>query len=116
MEEQPLDTGIQSQQSLPNSTGVLVLGILSIIFCFCYGFIGIILGIIGLVLGNKAMKLYQNSPKTFTESSFKNVKAGRICAIIGLSLSSIYIVIIIIYAALIGAVIGGGLLQDLGNF
>lgn len=35
---------------LPNSTLVLVLGILSLIFCWCYGFVGLILGIIAVVL------------------------------------------------------------------
>ena len=37
------------KEKLPNATSVLVLGIGSIITCCCYGFIGIILGAIGLV-------------------------------------------------------------------
>ena len=37
------------QQQLPNATAVLVLGIISIVGCFCYGIIGLILGIIALV-------------------------------------------------------------------
>jgi hypothetical protein len=106
----------QIQQNLPNATGALVLGILSIVFCFCYGLIGIILGIIGLVMANKALKIYSSSPETYTESSHKNVKAGRICSIIGLCLSSLYIVVIIIYVAVLGAAIGGGLMQGLGGF
>ncbi|NQX98325.1 MAG: hypothetical protein HRT73_10680 [Flavobacteriales bacterium] len=104
------------QQSLPNATGALVLGILSIVFCFCYGLIGIILGIIGLIMANKALKVYLASPEAFTESSYKNVKAGRICSIIGLCLSSLYIVVIIIYIGIIGAAVGGGLMQGLGGF
>jgi len=106
----------QTQQNLPNATGVLVLGILSIVFCFCYGIIGITLGIIGLVMANKALKLYLAAPDSYTESSYKNVKAGRICAIVGLCLSSVYAVIAIIYIAFFAAVIGGGLLQGLGGF
>jgi hypothetical protein len=104
------------QQSLPNATGALVLGILSIVFCFCYGLVGIILGIIGLVMANKALKLYMASPEAFSESSYKNVKAGRICSIVGLCLSSLYIIVIIIYVAVLGAAIGGGLMQGLGGF
>lgn len=106
----------QTQQNLPNATGVLVLGILSIVFCFCYGVIGITLGIIGLIMANKTLKTYKNSPNSYTEGSFKNVKAGRICSIVGLCLSSVYIVIIIIYIAVIGAAVGGGLMQGLGGF
>lgn len=106
----------QTQQNLPNATGVLVLGILSIVFCFCYGIIGITLGIIGLVMANKALKLYLATPESYTESSYKNVKAGRICAIVGLCISSIYAIIALIYIAFFAAVIGGGLLQGFGGF
>lgn len=99
MENQQLN----SQQVLPNSTGVLVLGILSIVFCFCYGLIGLTLGIIALVMANKANKLYLENPHTYSESSFKNMKAGKVCAIIGVCLSSLYLVVIIIYIAIVGA-------------
>ncbi len=46
------------------------------------------------------------------------MKAGKICAIVGVSLSSLYAIIVIIYIAVIGAAIGGGLLEALnsGNF
>ena len=48
---------------LPNATAVLVLGICSIVFsCF---FVGAILGIIGLVLGAKAKKVYKASPNLY---------------------------------------------------
>ena len=110
------NTNNQMQQNLPNATGILVLGILSIVFCFCYGVIGITLGIIGVVLAKKAVKKYLNSPESFTAASYKNVKAGKTCAIIGLCLSSLWIVVIIIYVAFFAAVIGGGLLQGLGGF
>jgi hypothetical protein len=105
-----------NQQALPNATGVLVLGILSIVFCWCYGIPGLVLGIIALIMSKKATALYLSSPESYTESSFKNMKAGRICAIIGLSLSSVYAIVAIIYIAIIGAALGGGLLQGFGNF
>jgi hypothetical protein len=114
MEEQQITP--QIQQNLPNATGVLVLGILSIVFCFCYGIPGLALGIIALVMSKKATALYNNSPETYAEISFKNMKAGRICAIVGLCLSSLYAVIAIIYIAVIGAAIGGGLMQGFGGF
>ncbi len=96
------------QQPLPNATGVLVLGILSIVFCFCYGVIGIILAIIALVMASKAKKLYIESPESYTVGSYKNVNAGRICAIIGLILSVIYVGYVIFIISYIG-------LENLGN-
>ena len=116
MEETTPSQPNQIQQNLPNSTGVLVLGILSIVFCWCYGIPGLVLGIIAVVMSKKATALYNNSPEKYAESSFKNMKAGRICAIVGLCLSSVYAIVAIIYIAIIGAAIGGGLLQNLGNF
>lgn len=96
---------INCQQNLPNSTGVLVMGILSIVFCFCYGVIGIVLGIIAIVLANKANKLYLENPNTYSESSYKNMKAGKICGIVGLCLSGLYIIFIIIYIAFFATVL-----------
>jgi hypothetical protein len=90
------------QQPLPNATGVLVLGIISIVGCFCYGVIGLICGIIALVLSGKANTLYTANPTLYTEASYKNLKAGKICAIIGISLSAIFLIIIIIEIIFIG--------------
>ena len=91
------------QQPLPNATGVLVLGIISIVGCFCYGIVGLVTGIISIVLSSKANKLYLANPALYTEASFKNMKAGRVCAIIGTCLSAIYLVIVIIWIAIVGA-------------
>ena len=65
------------QQKLPNSTLILVLGILSIPTCCCYGVLGLILGIIAIVLANKAAKVYAENPELYT--GFQNVKTGKIC-------------------------------------
>ncbi len=93
------------QQQLPNATAVLVLGIISIVGCFCYGLVGLILGIIALVLAGKANTLYQQNPGNYTEASFKNLKAGKVCAIIGTCLSALYFIILVIYIAFIGTVL-----------
>jgi hypothetical protein len=92
----------QVQQPLPNSTAVLVLGIISIIGCFCYGIVGLACGIIALVLGNKALRLYAENPSAYTQGSYSNSKAGRICAIIGLSLSALYLIVVIITIISVG--------------
>ncbi|MFN7912552.1 MAG: CCC motif membrane protein [Bacteroidota bacterium] len=91
------------QMPLPNSTAVLVLGILSIVTCFCYGIIGIILGIIALILASKATTLYKENPNAYLLASYNNMKGGKICAIIGLCLSGLYIIFIIAYILIIGA-------------
>jgi len=91
------------QQQLPNATAILVLGIISIALCWCYGVIGVTLGIIALVMSGKSMALYKSNPDAYTVGSYNNAKAGRICAIVGLSLSALYLIFIIIYFAIIGA-------------
>ncbi len=90
------------QQSLPNATTVLVLGILSIVTCCCYGVIGLILAIVAMVLSGKDKALYNANPSVYTESSFKNLNAGRVCAIIGLVLNILYLVATLAVIALFG--------------
>ena len=91
-----------SQQTLPNSVGVLVLGILSIVFCWCYGILSIILSIITIVLADGAQKLYIANPDAYTLSSYKNMKAGRICSIVGLCLGGLFIIYVIVMIAIVG--------------
>jgi hypothetical protein len=92
----------QTQRPLPNGTAVLVLGIVSIVGCFCYGIAGIVCGIIAVVLSSKDLRLYAADPSLYTTSSFSNLKSGRICGIIGLSLSAAYLVFLIIYIFTVG--------------
>ncbi len=73
------------KEKLPNSTLILVFGILSIIGCCCYGLFGIVFGILAIVLANKAKDLYYANPELYT--GYENVKTGRILGIIGLVLS-----------------------------
>lgn len=93
------------QQNLPNATSALVLGIISIVGSFCYGIVGLICGIIGLILANKDRKLYNEAPELYSQSSFGTSSAGRTCAIIGIVLSSLIILIVIFYIVLIGSFI-----------
>ncbi len=73
---------------LPNATVSLVLGILSIVVCG----VGFVLGIIGVVMANKDLSLYANNPGVYSESSYNNSKTGRICSIIGIIVSSLFVV------------------------
>jgi uncharacterized membrane protein len=82
------------KQMLPNSTAVLVLGIVSIVGVLCsQGILGVILGIIGLVLASTPMKMIKDNPERYTESSIKNLKAGRVCSIIGVALGGAFLLI-----------------------
>lgn len=77
-------------ERLPNSTGVLVMGILSLVFCCCYG-IGFIFGIMAVYMSNQALKEYNKDPMRYAPGSLRNLKAGRVCGIIGLIGSAILI-------------------------
>ncbi len=93
------------QTALPNATAVLVLGIISIVGCACYGLVGIICGVVALTLANKDLKLYNANPALYTPTSYSNTNSGRICAIIGLCLSAVYIVYIIFLIITVGTAI-----------
>jgi uncharacterized membrane protein YjgN (DUF898 family) len=89
-------------QNLPNATAVLVLGILSIVLICCYAVPSIILGVIALILASKDMKLYNAEPAAYTIASYKNVKAGKTCAVIGLILFGVALLSFIIVVTTIG--------------
>jgi hypothetical protein len=89
---------MESKQKIQNSTTVLVLGILSIVFgCF---FVGAVLGIIGLVLGGKAKKLYKENPDIY--EGYGALNAGWIMSIIGTILGGLYIIYWTIWVLILG--------------
>ena len=92
----PLDRDTRNttlvQQDLPNSGGILAMGIISIVLA---GLIGMILAIVALSQASKAKQLYDNNPGAYTATSMSRVNAGRICAIIGLSILGLAILVVI---------------------
>jgi M penetrans paralogue family 26 len=78
------------KQKLPNSSAVLIFGILSIPTCCCWGIVGLVLGILALVLASKDMKLYAANPELY--DGYSNINTGRILAIIGIVLSSLCLI------------------------
>lgn len=80
--------GYQPQESLPNATLILVLGILSILVCQP-------LGIAALIMGNSSLNVYNQNPGRYSEGSLSSVKAGRICGIIGICLIAVVIIMIV---------------------
>ncbi|MFZ4105422.1 CCC motif membrane protein [Flavobacterium sp.] len=93
-------------QKLPNATAVLVLGILSILTCCCYGFFGLILAIVGLYLTHKDLIIYNGSPEKFI--NFKQLNTGKILCIIGIVINAI----MLLYFIWIIKMIGFEALQD----
>lgn len=82
--------------NIPNSGGILSLGILSILsFCCCGGFLAPILSIIALVMASSSMKAYKQNPDYYTISSLNNIKAGKVTAIIGLVISGLFFLYIL---------------------
>lgn len=87
---------IQDKQQLPNATAILVLGILSLVFCWCYGIIGLVLGILAVVLSITPQKVYSENPDAYTEVSYKNLNAGKICGIIGIVISAFILLVLVV--------------------
>jgi hypothetical protein len=85
------------QPEVPNATAVLVLGIISIVGALCYGIVGLICGIIALYLAAQAKKAHEADPLRYSTSSYNNMNAGRICALIGTILSVLFLIGMIFY-------------------
>ncbi|MEJ7609868.1 MAG: CCC motif membrane protein [Ferruginibacter sp.] len=107
MNEQPnlITPNYNQPANLPNATATLVLGIISIVGAFCYGIVGVICGIIGLILANKDRKAYRAAPDMYNSSSYSTSNSGRICSLIGLILGALFLVIMIFYFIFFGTMI-----------
>lgn len=84
------------QRDLPNATAILVLGIVSIVGCFCWGVVGLGCGIAALVMSQKALAMYNENPAAFTRASYNNANAGKICAIIGTIISALAFILFLV--------------------
>ena len=101
---------------LPNSTAILVLGIVSIFFILlgcAFGplvLISLITGIITLAISGNAVRMNREAPGAY--NGYGNVQAGRIMAIISLAIFGLYVLmflfIIIFYGAAFSAAMSGG--------
>lgn len=96
MENDTLDSVAMTTKparDLDGAGGILAMGIISI--PFFGGLIGLILAIVTLTKSGKALSLYREFPHQYTEKSYKRVKAGRVCAIVSLSLLGAGILLIL---------------------
>ena len=96
------------RQEAPNATAVLVLGIISIVFCG----IGLVTGIISLAISKTTIKEIKFDIDKYSATSVGNITTGRTCAIIGISISSLVIVLYIIYFVFLFSVLGGAALMN----
>lgn len=94
---------------LPNSGAILTLGILSIVtLCCCGPTIGPILAIIAIALSVGVNRELKSKPGYYSSTSIGNFKAGKICAIIGLSIG---LIIFLIY--FLGVILDTAFNQDI---
>ena len=56
---------------------------------------------VALVISNKDVSMYRANPELYTESSYNNIKAGRICAIIGICLQVVGLIFYIAFFAVV---------------
>lgn len=105
MEESTLDSNLDNESienygrqiDLPGASTALTCGIIALPFSL--GIIGIILSIISITNGNKAINAYKLAPGKYTLKSFKRANAGRTCGIISLSLFGLGLLILIAFVA-----------------
>ncbi len=90
---------------LPRADLTLALGIISIITCFILGVVGIAVGLLARKTSNESVELYELAPELYTNHSYKNLKAGRMCAKIGIILSSIFLGFVLIFYVIKGAIL-----------
>lgn len=91
-----------NQQTLPNASTVLAMGIISIVSTLtCCGPLGIVFSLIALEKAKKARRLYEQHPEQYTD--YNNVKTGRVLAYVGLTLAVIFLLFLILYFGIIVA-------------
>lgn len=95
-------TNFIQPKDLPNASTVLALGIISIIFS---GVIGFACAAIAIQTFNGDEIKYNYSPTLYSKTSWENLKAGRICAYIGLGLSSLVLMLLGVYFTIFSAII-----------
>jgi hypothetical protein len=90
---------MEKQKNAPYAVAAMVLGICSLLFgCF---FVGLVLGIVGLVLANKGLNVCNRNPDTYTGEGM--LKTGKVTSILGIIFGSIYIFYYVIAVVIIGS-------------
>ena len=105
---------------LPADPLSLVLGILALVVgiagCCCYGITAIvplILGIIGLVVANKSLRLYRENPDLYSHQSRSNVNTAKVINIIAIIMNGIIVLFAIAAIAFYGTMLSSGFFEEL---
>ncbi|MFY9417806.1 MAG: hypothetical protein WAP17_01790 [Bacteroidales bacterium] len=94
--QQPEEKNVKNQV-LPGSQSAFILGILSVVFTLTTVILGIILGIIAVVEGNKAMKTYELNPSLYTKAEYSNANVGKILGWVSIGLGAAIFLSIILF-------------------
>jgi len=81
-------------EDIPYSKTVLILGILSIPTCFCFGIVGVVTAFIAFYLHKKALLSYNSNSEKYRKTSYNNLKTGKVCATVGLILGLMYLLFV----------------------
>lgn len=106
-------------RKLPADPNALIFGITSVVIVFlgcCCGIfvlVSLVLSIVGLVIANKSLKEYDNAPEIYSANSKNNVFIAKILSIIALVISSIYVLILIVFFFIYGTFISGEMMREL---
>jgi len=82
----------------------LVLGILSLVTCMYYGLPGLICGILALIYAKQVRRITDEGNASAISVSMG--KAGRVCGMVGVILSSIFFVLMALYIVFIIGIVG----------
>lgn len=89
--------GLEVQRSSGHAVASLVLGICSLVLCWCYVLPPLICGILAIVFSNAARRDIDAGLVSASSAGMAN--AGRVCGIIGMALGLGFIVVFIVAAA-----------------
>ncbi|WP_037051156.1 CCC motif membrane protein [Psychroserpens burtonensis] len=104
---------------LPADPTAMILGIIALVIsfagCCCgiFAFIPIIISIIGLVMSNKSLRIYQINPSIYEPQSKSNVSTAKVLNIIALVVSSLVTLFYIAYFIIYGALISTAILEGI---
>lgn len=91
--------GFGGQMDHPKASSIQTLGIMGLIFTFLFWIVGLVLNIIALSQAGNALSEINANPGKYSQASVSKVKAGRTCAIIGLSVLGLVLVIVLLAVA-----------------
>jgi ABC-type Fe3+ transport system permease subunit len=104
----------RQNEPVPNSTAVLILSILAVVTCLCYGILGIILAVIALFLYKKGHEAYSLNPGRYSPRSYSSLTTGRAIAIVALIISVLY-TIFLLYMSIVHPDFGERILEWLNE-